>query len=115
MTSTYSSESCAVDLAGGQIYRFHGAAGDRIRIHYGAVRLIDPPVWLAERMIFDRYTLGEGDCRSLGRRGWFRVEALTDTRLLLDVGPSLLAELRRITNRLVCRGTPKRKTREAVQ
>lgn len=77
--------SAAFALARGDRYRFHGCAADRLHVGAGALRLVGPPVWLAENLVSPGRDCAAGECLMLGRDGWYEVEALTDSRLRLEV------------------------------
>jgi hypothetical protein len=60
--------------------RIHLKAGAAVVLEQGEVMLGEPPCWLAERALFPKRRLREGEAWTAQRGGWTTVEALRHAR-----------------------------------
>jgi hypothetical protein len=63
----------------GQTWRFHAFPGERLRIVAGAIRLSEPPLWLAEQVFIPGRAMSAGETYLCGARGWYLIEACRDS------------------------------------
>ncbi len=64
-----------VSLEAGQVLRIHLDAGAAVVLEQGEVELGEAPGWLAERVLFPKRRLREGDAWTAPQGGWVVVEA----------------------------------------
>lgn len=100
MPTEPSSVSAVIVLARGGSCRFHGRAGDRIRVSGGALSLLGPPDWLAENLVVAGRVLAPGERHVLERDGWYEAQALAATRVRVEPLDAPFARLRRLVRAL---------------
>jgi len=77
-------------------------AGTRIQLLQGRVRLVEPPRWLGETMVWPARALEPGGLHVLQQGGWLSLQALDaqPVRWLMHEPATPLAGLRRALRRL---------------
>ena len=84
-----------ISLGAGRVLRMHLKAGAAVVLEQGEVMLGEAPRWLAERVLFPKHRLREGEAWTAQPGGWVAVEALRHARFhyLQPVPAGALARL----------------------
>lgn len=69
----------------------HVRAGAVLHLDAGAVILREPPMWLANALLWPRHTLHGGTAWTAGRGGWYEVDPLCDSVLFVHSPPRLFS------------------------